>query len=563
MKRCLILSYAVVLTTWLSGCDRSTPQPLTESSAAASAAAGAPLAPSGSQTRMPTSADVGAPPSLDADSNALAGAPTALPDLQPTGADSDNLSNASPPRVELENRPFATLQPLASQEPAALIDHLRQIDAALQDLVLAGTSNFLDEQSFTAAGLRLGRMKQAAGQQLARSPQSDAEQRKAGILAELVALSHMSGLRDIKAAQELERFANELATSGDVDLAHQARVVLIGFELQALQNGLHQQPDALLAQVAELFQRPQDRGFPEFMVLQQAHQVLSQMGFSAAAQQVLQSVFTAYRTSPDAQLRGEAWLLEVQSSQAYQNFLQAFRSLGSETFDTATALVAVRGLLDAFPSMQTVEQIATTIANIEYSGYIPLSQDVAQLTRDALSAFPDADPAYVEKSLQDHATRTSLMNAPLPLAGLVSFDGRPLDWNEYAGKVVLVDFWASWCLKCLREIPGIRQVQADLAPQGFAVLSINMDENLASARDFVQTQNFPWRSYHSDDPQRLGFQSVVARQMGVNAIPLMLLLDRQGRVAAMHVRGEQLRPAIEKLLGATPPTELPATPPTE
>jgi thiol-disulfide isomerase/thioredoxin len=469
------------------------------------------------------------------------------------------LSNASTPRVELENRPFATLQPLTSQDPVALIEHLQKIDAALQDLVLAGTSNFLDEPSFTAAGLRLGRMKQAAGQQLARSTQADAQQRKAGILAELVALSHMSGLRDIGAAQELERFAKELATSGDADLAHQARVVLIGFELQALQNGLHQQPDALLAQVAELFQRPQDRGFPEFMVLQQAQQVLSQMGFSAAAQQVLQTVFTAYRTSPDAQLRGEAWLLEVQSSQAYQNFLQAFRSLGSESFDSATALVAVRGLLEAFPSLQTVEQIATTIANIEYSGYIPLSQDVAQLTRDALSAFPDGDHTYVNKALQDHATRTSLMNEPLPLEGLVSFDGQPLDWNEYKGKVVLVDFWASWCLKCLREIPGIRQVHADLAHQGFAVLGINMDENLASARDFVRSQNFPWRSYHSQDPNRLGFQSAVARQMGVNAIPLMLLLDREGRVAAMHVRGEQLRPAIEKLLGATPATE----PPTE
>ncbi len=517
-----------------AGCDSLTPQPVVNSQAAvspdASTTDGAVLPTDATSTNSPaafefTDDDITAPPLNNPPSE----------------------SNQSP-RVEIEHRAFATLQPLTTDQPEALLEHLRQIDAALQDLVLAGSSNFVAEKEFTDGGLRLGRMKLAAGKQLTNSPTASDEQRKAGVIAQLVALSHMSGLRDVGAAQQLERFAKELAASGDADLAHQARVVLIGFELQALQNGLHQQPDALLAEVAALFPRPQDRGFPEFMVLQQAQQVLTQMGFAEAAQQIKRSVIDAYRTSPDSQLRGEAWLVEVQSSQAYLNFLQAFRSLGTDAFDTPAALVAVRGLYEAFPNMQTLEQIATTIANIEYSGYVPLSQDVASFTKESLSNHASADQTYVNKALGDHATRMKLLNSPAQLEGLVGFDGQALNWNEYAGKIVLVDFWASWCVKCLREIPAIRQVHAEFAEQGFAVISVNMDENLANGREFVQQQSFPWRSFHSDDPTAIGFQSALARQMGVNAIPFMMLIDRDGRIAALHVRGPQLRPAVEKLI---------------
>ncbi len=548
MNRSALIGCACVLSAGVLGCDRSAPQPVATSQGTVSASDQA------SDAAVQPPNEISSMDVAEVDSNqdlSDMGADATRPGANGNGSDFTGQRQRIS-QIELEARPFATLQPITTSDPQALIEHLRQIDAALQDLVLAGSSNFLDESTFTAGGMRLGRMKQAAGAQLAASPNANLEQRKAGTIAQLVALSHMSGLRDVQAAQELERFATDLAVSGDADLAHQARVVLIGFELQALQNGLHQQPDALMAQVAELFGREQDRGFPEFMVLQEAQQVLSQMGFTDAAENVRQIRIAAYRTSPDAQLRGEAWLIEVQASQAYQNFLQAFGSLGSDEFDSSAALAALRGLHQAFPTLQTLEQIATTIANIEYSGQVTLSQDVASFTQQALTAFATADTAYIDKALSDHAARMKLVNSTPALDGLVGFDGQPLDWSAYEGKVVLVDFWASWCLKCMREIPAIRQAHQAFAEQGFVVLSINMDENLANGRDFVQQQNFPWRSFHSADPQALGFKSPLARQLGVNAIPFLMLVGRDGRVAELHVRGSKLRPAIEKLIGTQP-----------
>lgn len=553
-------------TTWLAvglllaGCDSSTPVPVptgaegvaspaTTSPASSNSALGGGAAPGDTQAEVDSTAQSASPTAAASLETASLGAPVGN---AASGTFAPTLSGT----IDLSQRPFMTLQPVTSTSPETLIAHLRQVDSALQDLVLAGSSNFLDEQAFIQSGLRLGRMKQASGLQLAQSPQSSDEERKSGVLAQLVALSHMSGLGDVPAAQELERFASELSASADTDLAHQAQVVLIGFELQSLQNGLRATPEALLSQVDKLFQRPEDRGFPEFMVLQQAQQVLRQMGFAEGAEQVKQTVVEAYRTSRDPQLRGEAWLIETQESQAYQNFLQAFRPLGSPQFDSAAALAALRGLYEQFPSLQTLEQIASTIANIEYSGQIPLSQDVASFTRQALAKYDDQDSLVVQNALAAHAARTALLGQPLNLVGLVGFDGEPLQKSAYEGKVVLVDFWASWCIKCMRELPGIRQCYADFAGQGFDVLSVNMDENLASGRSFVQQQNFPWRSFHSADLQTLGFKSPLAQQLGVNAIPFMLLVGRDGRVAELHVRGDQLRPAIVKLLESTPQEDI-------
>ncbi len=565
---------------FLQGCDSSQPEPVEAASVEPVVGANSnlthpgavdahapPLIPSGIASGNLSSTAANPPPIQSVQSQSVQSQLSAAPAgplgsldvpivAPPLSSEGEGQVQAQSLSRELLQQPFMTLQPIHSTVPTELIDHLRQIDVALQDLVLAGSSSSLDEQTFIRSGLRLGRMKQAAGLQLAQSPEASESQRKAGVLAQLVALSHMSGLRDVESAQELERFANALSASDDPDLAHQAAVVIIGFELQSLQNGVRSTPDQLLTHIGRLFTRPEDRGFPEFMVLQQAQQVLRQMGFTEQADQVQQTLVEAYRTSPDRKLRGEAWLIETQSSQAYQNFLQAFRSLGSEQFDAPAALSSLRGLYEQFPSLQTLEQIASTITNIEYSGHVPLSQDVASFTRQKLADFPNQDTTLIESALAAHTARTALLGQTLDLSELVGFDGKPLEIASYAGKVVLVDFWASWCVKCMRELPAIRQSYADFAGQGFDVLGVNMDENLASGRSFVEQQKFPWRSFHNRDVQELGFKSALAQKLGVTAIPFMLLLDRDGRVAALHVRGEQLGPAIAKLVASDPNREV-------
>ncbi len=516
------------------GCDQSQPAPVETESGLIS------------QQRQ-QSPDLAAEPSH----NPNAGDAVTSQPPSPGAAEVDAFSAPILKQQTEMNRPFATLQPVTSNSPEVLINHLRDIDNALQDLVQKGAGNFLDETSFVEGGLRLGRMKRDAGLQLASAPESNDEQRRSGVLAQLVALSHMSGLRDVESAKELERFAQQLVASNDEELAHQARVVLLGFELQSLQNGVRADPGALLTQVNGLFARPQDRRFPEFMVLQQAQQVLQQMGFADAAQTVKNIVVEEYRSSPDAQLRGEAWLIETRESEAYQAFLAAFRGLGTEQFDAPAAASAVRELYEAFPTFQTAEQLATAVGNVEYSGEIALSQDMAGVVQQALASLPPAPTSEVVKLLDAHAARLNSLNKPLQLEGLVDFRGQPLDWKQYEGQVVLVSFWASWCIKCMREIPAIQEAYTEFSSQGFDVLGVNMDQELAEGQRAVSSGNFPWKNYHSANPEALGFQAPLAQQLGVNAIPFMILVGRDGSVVALHVRGERLKPAIQKLLDST------------
>ncbi len=441
------------------------------------------------------------------------------------------------------------------QDPQQLIGQLQKIDMAIQDLMSASANNVINENTFIDNGLALGKLKLASAEQLAGLAGATAEQRKTGQLAQLVALSHLSGFRDVESAKQLEKYALELSQSQDLDLAHQSRIVLMGFQLQALQNGLTTDPNELLAQAEGLFQRAEDRNFPELMMLMQANQVLGQMGYTDAAQRMNEILVQEFADSADPQLRTEAWNIQTRGSQALDNYLTAFRSLGSPQFDPTSAIAAARGLYEAFPSVQTLEQLAGTVTNIEYSGNIELSRMLVELIAGYQSQLPaEASTTGISSVLSGHSARLSLLGQPLSLNGIVGFDGTPFDASSYAGKVVLVDFWATWCVPCLREIPEIRKAYENLHGEGFEVISINMDEDLQQARKFLDKQRFPWATYHSNDLEALGFKAAYAQRLGISAIPFMLLVDREGKVAAIHVRGEKLTPTIRQMLGL--PTSL-------
>ncbi|MCA9132771.1 MAG: hypothetical protein KDA45_06440, partial [Planctomycetales bacterium] len=255
MRNHLLLGCSLLLSGIALGCNQAEPQPVSSAPPDAEQ--------SSTQSSPAEPLDVGDQSPDTSASNA----PREQGGSQPSPEEGQRLEGnqiVAPTlndQTEMQRRPFATLQAKDTDVPEELIEHLREIDSALQDLVLAGSSNMLDEGSFRQAGLRLGRMKQEAGKRLANAPSATAEQRKSGMLAQLIALSHMSGLRHVESAKELSRFAEQLVSSGDPDLAHQSRVVLLGFELQALQNGVHSAPEQLLAGLEGLFERPEDRGF--------------------------------------------------------------------------------------------------------------------------------------------------------------------------------------------------------------------------------------------------------------------------------------------------------------
>lgn len=454
-------------------------------------------------------------------------------------------------KVDISDRTFMTLKPVTSDRPADLVVHLNDVDIALRDLILAGANKIVGADTFNSSGMRLGQMKLTTGEKLASLPDATDEQRKLGTIAQLVALSHMSGLKDIESAKKLEKFASTLLQSSDPDLAHQGRVVLLGFRLQDLQNGNVSEPTQLLADLDGLFQRPSDAGFPEMMVLQQAQAVLAEMGFAQAATKIDELIINKYMDSTDAQLSSTAWSLAIAKSQSFRNYNAAMQDIyESKEKEPQMLLGAVRGLYDELPNSTTLLQFVNLSTDLEYRGLINVASELSAFIKAKAASLQNSP--YVEaiaNALESQERRLGIRGQTITLDGLIDLDGKPLDWASYKGKVVLIDFWATWCSPCLKELPNIRSVKDEFASKGFEVLSINMDEDLPEARKFLTSNPLPWKTYHSSDPAALGFKSAVAKQLGINAIPFLVLVGTDGKVAAVHVRGDRLAPSVRAMLG--------------
>jgi len=122
----------------------------------------------------------------------------------------------------------------------------------------------------------------------------------------------------------------------------------------------------------------------------------------------------------------------------------------------------------------------------------------------------------------------------------------PLDLNEYRGKVVVVDFWASWCVPCRRSFPWLIEMQEKYGPDGLLVVAINMDENDADAETFLRDYPVNFRIVRDPD-------GVLARQYDVVAMPSSYVINRDGDIATRHLgfkvaREQQYEEVLVQLL---------------
>jgi thiol-disulfide isomerase/thioredoxin len=138
---------------------------------------------------------------------------------------------------------------------------------------------------------------------------------------------------------------------------------------------------------------------------------------------------------------------------------------------------------------------------------------------------------------------SDLVGKPLELVGNTA-KGLQFNWEAYRGKVVLVDFWATWCGPCRREMPHVKELYEKHREKGFDVVGVSLDKDLEALAAYLEENAIAWETLSGEETDGL------AEKYGVRGIPTMMLVDREGKVVAVAHNIAALTPQLEKLLAA-------------
>ncbi|MBI4931575.1 MAG: AhpC/TSA family protein [Bacteroidetes bacterium] len=255
------------------------------------------------------------------------------------------------------------------------------------------------------------------------------------------------------------------------------------------------------------------------------------MESSRMKQDSLRRVYEAYlNTTPDSLfLDSISKMLEP----VFNSFSEDYRKLADETNEYIRNFVNEN--TSSFASLAAVQMLSP-------------DKDIAYFIKvsDALTAkYPNVENLKGFKKYVDSKKKLAV-GSLAPEITLDDKDGKSISLSSLKGKIVIVDFWASWCKPCRAENPFMVLLYNKYKDKGLDIFSVSLDFKKEAWLEAISKDKLSWKNHVSDLKQ---WQSSVVSQYGFEAIPFTCLLDKEGNIAGKNLRGPELEEKIKELLG--------------
>jgi thiol-disulfide isomerase/thioredoxin len=246
----------------------------------------------------------------------------------------------------------------------------------------------------------------------------------------------------------------------------------------------------------------------------------------------LETYKTSLRTAADV-----PW--EIQEKMAHlDNMDYMSKARGEEKYNIFTFLPKVDDLAARFPEGKLALQ--------EYRSALSLSKIKDEAVLETFWKHLAESPNKVVKTAGEAELRKIDANRKPMEMKFTAVDGREVDLEKLRGKVVLIDFWATWCGPCIAELPNILSVYNKYHDKGFEIIGISLDQEKDKEKliKFTQERNMPWPQYFDGK----GWKNEISTQYAISSIPAMFLLDQRGVLISTNARGERLETEVKRLL---------------
>jgi len=148
--------------------------------------------------------------------------------------------------------------------------------------------------------------------------------------------------------------------------------------------------------------------------------------------------------------------------------------------------------------------------------------------------FPESRPAAMAKG---SLRRLNAIGQPFALEFTEAIGGSEISMKSLKGKVVVLDFWATWCGPCVAEMPKMKKLYAEYRDKGVEFIGVSLDQKeggLEKLKAFVKDKEIPWPQYYQGN----GWESEFSSSWGINSIPAVFVIDQDGKVFSVEARGK-------------------------